>query len=162
MQQELSKIKASLPADHPERARFTAEMDGFYTLFSRFLLERSQRTAALDWAAVQSPSEEQIRPYRGLLPAEGAAVPTGALGKLAVLKLNGGLGTTMGCVGPKSAIEVRDGMTFLDLTVRQIEVPLSLYPFLCVEESRGMLTCPPTPTPICCSHAQQDTRNKRE
>jgi UDP-N-acetylglucosamine pyrophosphorylase len=28
----------------------------------------------------------------------------------------------MGCVGPKSAIEVRDGMTFLDLTVRQIEV----------------------------------------
>jgi UTP--glucose-1-phosphate uridylyltransferase len=44
------------------------------------------------------------------------------LGKLAVLKLNGGLGTTMGCVGPKSAIEVRDGMTFLDLTVRQIEV----------------------------------------
>jgi UDP-N-acetylglucosamine pyrophosphorylase len=25
-------------------------------------------------------------------------------------------------VGPKSAIEVRDGMTFLDLIVRQIEV----------------------------------------
>ena len=44
------------------------------------------------------------------------------LSKLAVLKLNGGLGTTMGCVGPKSAIEVRDGLTFLDLTVRQIEV----------------------------------------
>jgi UDP-N-acetylglucosamine pyrophosphorylase len=39
-----------------------------------------------------------------------------------VLKLNGGLGTTMGCVGPKSIIEVRDGMTFLDLSVRQIEV----------------------------------------
>jgi hypothetical protein len=38
-----------------------------------------------------------------------------------VLKLNGGLGTTMGCVGPKSVIEVRDNMTFLDLSVRQIE-----------------------------------------
>lgn len=47
---------------------------------------------------------------------------TADLEKLAVLKLNGGLGTTMGCVGPKSAIEVRDGMTFLDLSVRQIEV----------------------------------------
>jgi UTP--glucose-1-phosphate uridylyltransferase len=46
------------------------------------------------------------------------------LDKLAVLKLNGGLGTTMGCVGPKSAIEVRDGMTFLDLSVRQIEVTM--------------------------------------
>jgi UTP--glucose-1-phosphate uridylyltransferase len=51
-------------------------------------------------------------------------LPTAAqqLSKLAVLKLNGGLGTTMGCVGPKSAIEVRDGMTFLDLIVKQIEV----------------------------------------
>jgi UDP-N-acetylglucosamine pyrophosphorylase len=39
-----------------------------------------------------------------------------------VLKLNGGLGTTMGCIGPKSVIEVREGMTFLDLSVRQIEV----------------------------------------
>lgn len=43
------------------------------------------------------------------------------LKRLAVIKLNGGLGTTMGCVGPKSAIEVRDGMTFLDLTVRQMQ-----------------------------------------
>lgn len=40
---------------------------------------------------------------------------------MAVLKLNGGLGTSMGCVGPKSVIEVREGMSFLDLSVRQIE-----------------------------------------
>jgi UTP--glucose-1-phosphate uridylyltransferase len=32
----------------------------------------------------------------------------------------------MGCVGPKSIIEVREGMTFLDLSVRQIEVRLVL------------------------------------
>lgn len=44
------------------------------------------------------------------------------LDKLVVLRLNGGLGTTMGCQGPKSVIEVRDGLTFLDLCVRQIEV----------------------------------------
>jgi len=43
------------------------------------------------------------------------------LDKLVVLKLNGGLGTTMGCTGPKSVIEVRDGLTFLDLIVIQIE-----------------------------------------
>jgi UTP--glucose-1-phosphate uridylyltransferase len=69
---------------------------------------------------VQSPSKEKVVPYNTLLkPTE---TETGQLlSKLAVLKLNGGLGTTMGCVGPKSAIEVRDGMTFLDLTVRQIE-----------------------------------------
>ena len=42
------------------------------------------------------------------------------LEKLVVLKLNGGLGTSMGCVGPKSKIEVRDEHTFLDLTVQQV------------------------------------------
>ncbi|KAG6544936.1 hypothetical protein Mapa_013628 [Marchantia paleacea] len=49
------------------------------------------------------------------------------LDKLAVLKLNGGLGTTMGCTGPKSVIEVRDGLTFLDLIVKQIEHLNSTY-----------------------------------
>lgn len=34
----------------------------------------------------------------------------------------------MGCVGPKSVIEVRDGMTFLDLSVRQIEVSSAFPP----------------------------------
>ncbi|XP_019853045.1 PREDICTED: UTP--glucose-1-phosphate uridylyltransferase-like [Amphimedon queenslandica] len=43
------------------------------------------------------------------------------LSKLIVIKLNGGLGTSMGCVGPKSLIQVRNDATFLDLTVQQIE-----------------------------------------
>jgi UTP--glucose-1-phosphate uridylyltransferase len=43
------------------------------------------------------------------------------LRKVAVVKLNGGLGTRMGCWGPKSALEVREGLTFLDLVVKQIE-----------------------------------------
>ena len=41
--------------------------------------------------------------------------------QLVVVKLNGGLGTSMGCVGPKSVIPVRSDLTFLDLTVQQIE-----------------------------------------
>lgn len=74
-----------------------------------------------DWSAVKSPSAESLIPFDKLTEP---VLPTAAqqLSKLAVLKLNGGLGTTMGCVGPKSAIEVRDGMTFLDLIVKQIEV----------------------------------------
>lgn len=44
------------------------------------------------------------------------------LDKLVVVKLNGGLGTSMGCQGPKSVISVRNDLTFLDLTVQQIEV----------------------------------------
>merc|ERR1712080_649357 len=43
------------------------------------------------------------------------------LSKLAVLKLNGGLGTSMGCVGAKSAIEIREDNNFLDLCIKQID-----------------------------------------
>ena len=43
------------------------------------------------------------------------------LNKLVVIKLNGGLGTSMGCKGPKSSIVVRDDLTFLEITIQQIE-----------------------------------------
>lgn len=43
-----------------------------------------------------------------------------AFGKLAVCKLNGGLGTSMGCPGAKSLIVVKEGETFLDLIIDQI------------------------------------------
>lgn len=38
----------------------------------------------------------------------------------AILKLNGGLGTSMGLEKAKSLLEVRDGLTFLDLILRQV------------------------------------------
>jgi UTP--glucose-1-phosphate uridylyltransferase len=43
-----------------------------------------------------------------------------ALGEAVVLKLNGGLGTSMGMTKAKSLIEVKDGLTFLDVIVRQV------------------------------------------
>ena len=48
--------------------------------------------------------------------------PAGAdlLGQAVVIKLNGGLGTSMGLVGPKSLLPVREGLNFLDLMVRQV------------------------------------------
>lgn len=69
-------------------------------------------------------SSAQVQPYEKIkakgLPADISA----CLSKLAVVKLNGGLGTSMGCKGPKSLISVRNENTFLDLTVQQIEVRL--------------------------------------
>jgi UTP--glucose-1-phosphate uridylyltransferase len=60
-----------------------------------------------DYSTLQQPSTDQIHMM---------------LDKLVVVKLNGGLGTSMGCHGPKSVIPVRSDLTFLDLTVQQIEV----------------------------------------
>ncbi|KAH0521485.1 UTP--glucose-1-phosphate uridylyltransferase [Microtus ochrogaster] len=63
----------------------------------------------------------KIQPYEKIkargLPDNISSV----LNKLVVVKLNGGLGTSMGCKGPKSLIGVRNENTFLDLTVQQIE-----------------------------------------
>jgi UTP--glucose-1-phosphate uridylyltransferase len=39
-----------------------------------------------------------------------------------VLKLNGGLGTSMGMDGPKSLLVVKEGRTFLDIIVRQVYI----------------------------------------
>jgi UTP--glucose-1-phosphate uridylyltransferase len=57
-----------------------------------------------------------------MLPTPSTTQIRGMLDKLVVIKLNGGLGTSMGCQGPKSVISVRNDLTFLDLTVQQIEV----------------------------------------
>lgn len=43
-----------------------------------------------------------------------------ALGRTAVIKLNGGLGTSMGMDTAKSLLPVRDGRSFLDLIVAQV------------------------------------------
>ena len=66
----------------------------------------------------------QVKNYRELTAESDLQkeVIRAGLSKLVVLKLNGGLGTTMGCTGPKSVISVRNELTFLDLTVQQIEV----------------------------------------
>jgi UDP-N-acetylglucosamine pyrophosphorylase len=73
-------------------------------------------------------------PEADISPADGlpalAALPTAddastnntaaLLAKTAVLKLNGGLGTSMGLEKAKSLLEVKDGHTFLDLIALQV------------------------------------------
>lgn len=145
------------PAAHPAlisaSQAFDTEMQSFFYLFTRYLSERAKsvdlfvfpflfcssnasclRTKS-DWDRIKSPAEDQIVPYDTLVAPKDHA----DLNKLAVLKVNGGLGTSMGMFSPlficdratssllpgmtgaKSALEVKDDMTFLDLTVRQIE-----------------------------------------
>ncbi|KAK4430477.1 UTP--glucose-1-phosphate uridylyltransferase [Sesamum alatum] len=95
------------------------EKSGFINLVSRYLSGEAQQ---VDWSKIQTPTDKVVVPYDSLAPVpEDAAQTKKLLDKLVVLKLNGGLGTTMGCTGPKSVIEVRNGLTFLDLIVIQIE-----------------------------------------
>ena len=73
------------------------------------------------WDKIQPLPKEAVLPYKTITEVSPDSAKT-LLDKLVVLKLNGGLGTSMGCVGPKSLISVRDDSTFLDLNVQQIEV----------------------------------------
>ena len=51
-------------------------------------------------------------------PAPGQAREV--LGRLVIVKLDGGLGTSMGLSGPKSLLEVKPGASFLDVIARQV------------------------------------------
>ncbi|PCD45646.1 hypothetical protein AU210_001078 [Fusarium oxysporum f. sp. radicis-cucumerinum] len=102
--------------DPEQKKLFETEMDNFFALFRRYLNDKAKGNA-VDWDRIAPPAQGQVVDYEDLANTESVQF----LNKLAVLKLNGGLGTSMGCVGPKSVIEVRDGMSFLDLSVRQIE-----------------------------------------
>lgn len=98
----------------------------FMKLFGKFLEFRSR--PPIDWTQVEPVEPTKLMDWEALPECpEDQAVRHELLDKLVILKLNGGLGTTMGCTLPKSAIEVRQEMTFLDMTVRQVEYLNSLY-----------------------------------
>jgi UTP--glucose-1-phosphate uridylyltransferase len=54
------------------------------------------------------------------LPEPPAGQARDVLDQLAVVKLNGGLGTSMGLSGPKSLLAVKPGMRFLDVLATQV------------------------------------------
>jgi UTP--glucose-1-phosphate uridylyltransferase len=115
MRNSLTGLAESV-ADPEQKKLFETEMDNFFALFRRYLNDKA-KGSSVDWDRINPPAQGQVVDYEDLANTESVQF----LNKLAVLKLNGGLGTSMGCVGPKSVIEVRDGMSFLDLSVRQIE-----------------------------------------
>ncbi|CAI5946498.1 unnamed protein product [Closterium sp. NIES-64] len=64
--------------------------------------EIREKANVIQWDKIKSPTDQEVVPYDDL-PEVPQAVVKELLSKLAVMKLNGGLGTTMGCTGPKSA-----------------------------------------------------------
>jgi len=68
--------------------------------------------------------ESEIKPVESLpdrahFPDRLAEIGSNALPHTAVIKVNGGLGTSMGLRKAKSLLPIRDGLTFLDITVKQ-------------------------------------------
>ncbi|KAK0404076.1 hypothetical protein QR680_017274 [Steinernema hermaphroditum] len=93
-----------------ERSKHDCEV--FRGLYEQFLTE----PATIDWSQMHPIGDDIQRDYGSLPECEDIEA---VLEKVVVVKLNGGLGTTMGCRVPKSLIPVRDGETFLDFAIKQ-------------------------------------------
>jgi UTP--glucose-1-phosphate uridylyltransferase len=99
-------------------------------------------------------SEASIRPVESLPDADAfaddstlVATGTAALGSTVMLKLNGGLGTTMGLNQTKSLLVVKNGQTMLDMMAKQAinhDIPLVfMNSFSTQEETLAALACYP-------------------
>lgn len=69
--------------------------------------------------------ESEIQPAEGVMDWEEAVSGTAPadadlLRQMVVIKLNGGLGTSMGLQKAKSLLEIKPGITFLDTIIRQV------------------------------------------
>ncbi len=68
--------------------------------------------------------ESEIEPVESVPDADelpdGGDAARDALDRTVVLKLNGGLGTSMGMTRAKSLLEAKDGLSFLDVIARQV------------------------------------------
>lgn len=112
----LDKLVSTAPID--KRQDMTRGLVGYQRLFDAFLRKAE---SSLEWCKIKPPPDGCIKDYSDVSSQSLQSSHGDLLNKLVVVKLNGGLGTSMGCAGPKSVISVRNGLTFLDLTVQQIE-----------------------------------------
>jgi UTP--glucose-1-phosphate uridylyltransferase len=64
--------------------------------------------------------EDEIEPVTDVQQLDDLPDADAPLDEAIVLKLNGGLGTSMGMTRAKSLIEAKDGLTFLDVIARQV------------------------------------------
>jgi UTP--glucose-1-phosphate uridylyltransferase len=84
--------------------------------FARLL----ERLLAGESGTMHGDELEPVRDLPALEDLPPAREADDALDRAVVIKLNGGLGTSMGLSGPKSLIEVKPGVTFLDAIARQV------------------------------------------
>ena len=92
------------------------DFKGYAQLYNKL---HSEREIIGRWKFLRNPAKGKVIEYSSL-PVPDKEALEDCLARLTVCKLNGGLGTSMNCQGPKSAIIVRGKKTFLDLIFEQM------------------------------------------
>ncbi len=106
--------------DHPAVAKLREAGAGEPAL--RAFARAVERVAAGESGQLR---EAELEPVAELADAERLPAPDpvavrAALEQAVVVKLNGGLGTSMGLSGPKALLEVKERLTFLDVIARSV------------------------------------------
>lgn len=139
----LDAAQFSLPF-RPFAARMLAE--GLPDIFIRAFAGYYEQLVAGSTGLIP---EAEIEPVTSLPDAdtfseELAAVGEAVLPRTAVIKLNGGLGTSMGLEQAKSLLVVKEGLSFLDIIARQsicMAVPLILMDSFSTQEDACHVLC---------------------
>jgi UTP--glucose-1-phosphate uridylyltransferase len=100
-----------------EKMRSDGVADAAVETFSRYYEQLREGDVGTLAEADLEPVEDL--PDADELPEDEAGASE-ALDRAVVLKLNGGLGTSMGLDAPKSLLQVKEGLTFVDVIVRQV------------------------------------------
>lgn len=75
-----------------ERSDYSTELKGFQKLYSKFM----QGSSAIEWNNIEPLPDNAVINYSSLTVPDDKEVIKKMLNKLVVVKLNGGLGTSMG------------------------------------------------------------------
>jgi UTP--glucose-1-phosphate uridylyltransferase len=111
-------------------------MHRFKILYDRYLYNDNPY---LDWNKVELISDNCVIDYSELPKDFSEEKIIDLHEKVAVIKLNGGLGTTMNCNGPKSLIEIKDNINFLDLAIKQNKKLYLMNSFFTDSETRDYI-----------------------
>jgi UTP--glucose-1-phosphate uridylyltransferase len=117
----MDKSLESLLQTAEDKESFGKTVQDFKPLFDRYLkqLYLGDDSSVIVWDKIKPPSK--IVNYSTFDAKLSEERTKELLSGLVVLKLNGGLGTTMGCTGPKSVIKVRGEDSFLELVIKQLQ-----------------------------------------
>ena len=94
-----------------------SQLDTYWEMVTQY---RQGPSKIQNWHSIMTPDSGSLPDFSSL-PSPDDSKTARQLSKLVVGKLNGGMGTSMGCAGPKSLVMVRNNKSFLDLILDQIE-----------------------------------------
>lgn len=119
----LEEMKSEFAASLKRMGMGNVAFSYYLDLYEKFLTANAGKgdSGKIPWAEIESLHDRDSVAYEAIATEKNFQIGCGELHRLAVIRLNGGLATTMNMKRPKSLVRVREERSFLDLSVKQIQ-----------------------------------------